>query len=542
MPFIKSYKQSLVRRIVNFSSLLRRTIPVVLLIGGWPETILSAQKSPPSLTIRSTTTLINVSVFIEESKGQNSRALTAQDFVLTEHGHVQHISFFAHNTKPASAHSGDAVGMRPEVGEYANYTSSAALETSTVLLLDALNNDRITWAEAWPSVLQFLRQISSPHNFSVYSIDLLHGLRALQDPQQNINALNQLRPDQPFPADLSSHSPFATQSSDNLAFSPRTADAEAAQLIASGKVAALIPAINVIAQHMAGVPGSKSLIWFAGTFPEAYKQQRDPIAEKNRLQLVKALSALASTGTVIYPVDARGLIPDHSFDAERQDIGVHPLPAGEFGNSLILHDFSNLLELAHYSGGKAYFNSNGLMQSMLDVLNNQQDSYTLGFYSGYEPDDKFHPIQVKIIQSNVKLRYRPGYWFATPTTFETPIINALSNPMTANQIHLEASLEFAPETNLAKVTTYVDKHTIDTGATQHSSKLDFIIGQVDYAGTIFAQTPYQISVLPNSELLNNKWTSIAIKTKLRKQTTMLKIVVMDDFTREIGAINISIRR
>ncbi len=45
-------------------------------------------------------------------------------------------------------------------------------------------------------------------------------------------------------------------------------------------------------------------------------------------------------------------MPDHSFDAENEDIGIHPIEPGQLNNSLTVYDFAPLLELAHHSGGR----------------------------------------------------------------------------------------------------------------------------------------------------------------------------------------------
>ncbi len=68
-------------------------------------------------------------------------------------------------------------------------------------------------------------------------------------------------------------------------------------------------------------------------------------------------------------------------------------------------------ELARDTGGKAYYNSNGLSDAMAHAINNGSRYYTLAYSPGNKKmDGKFRKIQVKLLGDNYKLSYRQGYY------------------------------------------------------------------------------------------------------------------------------------
>lgn len=147
--------------------------------------------------------------------------------------------------------------------------------------------------------------------------------------------------------------------------------------------------------------------------------------------MIEAVNRLLSNDVGIYPIDALGLMSDHSFDAENRSLPAGPVGPEE-ANSLQLYDFSAVMELAHRSGGKAYFNTNGFAQSLRDAAFAEQSSYTLGFYVSGEPDGRYHSIKVSVNKPEVHLRYRPGYW-------AFPLTRAADD--SATQAELRVSLE-----------------------------------------------------------------------------------------------------
>ena len=72
-------------------------------------------------------------------------------------------------------------------------------------------------------------------------------------------------------------------------------------------------------------------------------------------------------------------------------------------------------ELAHETGGEAFYNTNGLNDVLNRVINNGTRYYTLTYTpTNTNMNGKFRRIEVKLRESKYKLAYRRGY-FADPT-------------------------------------------------------------------------------------------------------------------------------
>src|SRR6202035_4035794 len=75
--------------------------------------------------------------------------------------------------------------------------------------------------------------------------------------------------------------------------------------------------LEAIGNHLARVPGRKNLVWVSGSFPFSMgidETLMDPRREHRTFQeeAERASRALNNANVAIYPVDARGLMPDPS--------------------------------------------------------------------------------------------------------------------------------------------------------------------------------------------------------------------------------------
>lgn len=274
--------------------------------------------------------------------------LTRNDFQVKERGRPQIISTFTRNEAQQST-AIDA-GL-PHLGNFSNSFSRTG--SADVLLLDGTETNWKDWKRGWPQVLRFLQSLKSGERIAIYLLDPVHGLEVLQDydddPRDLSAKLQNLRNPSLSMLLQSAHEDEVLPPP---AFSHRNERLDAPELLSLGRIQGITDAIEAITDHLAGVPGRKSLIWFAGRFPNPYRITGNPILQPYRSRLQNALSRLMSTDVAIYPVDARGLIPDHSFDAENRIIFNGPLKPG-WSPVLPLFDFSTMLELASGSGGKA---------------------------------------------------------------------------------------------------------------------------------------------------------------------------------------------
>jgi hypothetical protein len=124
-------------------------------------------------------------------------------------------------------------------------------------------------------------------------------------------------------------------------------------------------------------------------------------------ELKSATDLLARAHVAVYPIDGRGL-------------QALPMPSGFKGKNL---NYMNILEhgtmddIAEQTGGKAYYNTNGLTEAVEAALDTGSNFYTVTYTPVNQVlDTRFRTISVKVDQPGLKLTYRDGYYAVAPDT------------------------------------------------------------------------------------------------------------------------------
>ncbi len=519
---------------------LLRAFIALLQLNVWAYQV---STSSPSL-IKTTTQLVQLTVVATGRRDAPVSDLTRDQFQIFEGGTPRAISTFTKN--------GDANEMvSPAVLDSQTYFSNFSPRSSgavNVLLLDEMNTDWKSWELAWPQVLRFIRSLRPGDHLAIYSLDAVYGLRPVQDYTSDTSQLlNKLRNLRSPSLSMLLPSGQAGEIFRPPSFVPRNNRLDRPELLSLGRVQGITVALQVIADHLAGVGGRKSLIWLAGNFPNPFQSVSNATFEAYRFKMLRAVNHLISADVAIYPVDARALLTDPSFDVANGDTGIHPLQAEE-GPALVMPtDISALLELASRSGGKAYVNTNGLAQCMENAASAGQGSYTLGFYTTREPDDKYHSIRIVVKRRGIRLRYRPGYWDFSKTTGEANLAQdrlrvALESPFTTQMIELQArpTLRSLSDGDL-RVALFVNSNNLSFRKEQGAwnATLDVIFGQKDVEGKVFAIPPYRVPVrISEAALASHAWLKTETKLALRQQSRTVRIVVRDEGSGNLGSLDI----
>jgi VWFA-related protein len=214
--------------------------------------------------------------------------------------------------------------------------------------------------------------------------------------------------------------------------------------------------LQQLATFLGAFPGRKNLIWFSTSFPAAVFGMTDPRFEGD---VKKTVTLLTAARVALYPVDARG-VSEHDFftagngqtnDARlpREMSGASDLATGpggviangaaqgantsmtasalggpDTGNSANEHPLatedartnskhSTMDMLAHDSGGRAFYNTNGLANVIAEIGKSGADFYTLSYVpDNGKMDGTFRNISVEVEGQKYNLSYRRGY-FAT---------------------------------------------------------------------------------------------------------------------------------
>ncbi len=202
--------------------------------------------------------------------------------------------------------------------------------------------------------------------------------------------------------------------------------AEAAAVQNKQRVLKTLAALDYIARYLAGIPGRKNLIWFAGSFPVAVfpnSSQRQQMSDMhlNVGQAKETANLLFASKVAVYPVNAEGLAVNRSTDAEHcMPLRGDACPATGVGGDLLnkikgeddvrANTQMTMEKLANDTGGKAFYNVNDLDQAIQQAIADGSHYYTLAYTpTDGSTDGEFRKITINLTRGNYKLAYRPGY-------------------------------------------------------------------------------------------------------------------------------------
>jgi VWFA-related protein len=310
------------------------------------------------LVIRSTTNLVQVRVVAEDSQGRPVADLKRTDFQIEDDRKPQPITLFAADRGTRPAASADSVEAP------AGYS---------VILLDWLNIKYSYRLQAQEQVIGLLKRYQPRERVAIYILD--HDPRLLHDFTTDVSAL--------IPAVEEAGVGLPTVDDDPPGRGRGTGGNTGWQILFwQNEVFDTLHTLQVIADHLAHVPGRKSLVWLSAGFPMAV----GGIDFVPRVEI--ALGRLNKADVAVYTVNACGL----STSCRSYRGPMH--------------------EVAERTGATAFDARNDLDEGVRLALEDMRISYTLGFNvpEGAAPGP--HEIRLRVNRPGVKLRYRESYDWA----------------------------------------------------------------------------------------------------------------------------------
>lgn len=417
------------------------------------------------VVLRSETRLVQLNVIVETKKGRLIEDLKKEDFTLLDNGKAQNIALFSTESAKAGAAGSpesDAKSvLAPNVFGNRLRHSDEPPGSVNVILFDALNTSFTDQAYARTQILSFLKQLQPQDHVAIYL--LTNRLKVINEfTQDSKSLLEAIKRFQAMPslmlanaselpvsvADTGITDPKGAQRVANLLNDMHSklsdvADAERVEITAR--------AIEAIANHVAGIPGRKNLVWISGAFPVSISfssNDNSPVdsqAQNFTPQLERVARALNQSNMAIYPVDARGLLMGSASDASV----AHPFspyrPPGDMG--IGQSEQSTMELLANRTGGHAYYNTNDIKGAIRRTLGDSRFTYTIGYYPDHGNwNGEYHTIQLRAKKPGVVLRYRKGY-FALADPPENPAAThyalqaAVWSPVDATSLGIQARIE-----------------------------------------------------------------------------------------------------
>ncbi len=442
----------------------------------------SASMSPAHSTVlHANANLVLVDVVVTD-KGNAVHGLDRGRFHILENGKEQTItSFDEHRLSAAPAAQAAAQASPLPPNTYTNVPTYPETSVVNVLLLDGLNTPMPDQQYARLQIVQFMKQVRPGTPMAIFTLS--SRLRMVAGFTTDVPSLAKLlesrkaNPQQsvvldPRNGELTDSSVGATTEAMALSSSSdATADAIGAleqfeadleTFQTDLRVRMTLDAMDELARYLSAIPGRKNLIWFSGSFPLALNPDdtlSSPFRDlRNYADDIQKTSDLLSAARVaVYPVDARGLMTMPTANASfvpstnRASIGPGRRGVAMRSNGAMLanantrflnatlQEHGAMRAMAEETGGKAFYDSNGLKEAVASAIDNGSSYYTIGYVPAETNfDGRFHKIKVRMDHARYNLSYRRGY-------YADPAGKPSANNPGAPSLMKEAVLHGAPE-------------------------------------------------------------------------------------------------
>lgn len=456
-------------------------------------------------TFTATTKLVQVSVIAQDQAGKPVADMRREDFQILDNGAPREIRLFVAE-KPAPA----AVQTQAP-NTFTNQIASQAGSHSgySVVLFDNLVS---TFGKAHDGgtsfgaqmVVRTLRSIPDGERIALYAIGWkFQVVREFTMDRESLE--RQMRAWTPA---VDTSDPEVTHCD---SFPDPKASAECARIDMQRRVAAFDEQLKQLADHLAGIPGRKNVIWMANRFP---------------ILGGPAIQRLMDAQVAIYPVDEIGAVQALARDKE-----IHSAP---------------LRGLAALTGGVAFFDRDDLDVAVREAMDDGRVSYTLGFYQPGEDKATIHRLAVRASRPGVTLRYRTSYETeprrATPASPVTDLVQAMNLPtdttaipITASVTRLEDRLDLKATIDLAGLDLQLSEG-LWRGQAEIAARF-LTVGAIQ-AGEVLSETAsLKLSETPYEAMLKSGFVyhkELAIPAK----AVELKLLVANLATGKIGTLTI----
>jgi VWFA-related protein len=387
------------------------------------------------VTIRTTTTLVQVGVSAQDSHGHAITDLKREEFELLDNGKPQSIAvFYNQTTEGATAAAATPTPPQEPAGRFTNRIpgNAAARGGYSVILLDWANTGFRNTARAREQARAVMNRLGPAERIGLYSLDRT-GLKVVNEIGSSREAiLKSLKTLTGMPApcyqeQLDGADATSLNSTDDsmkyvgggqyMCGGPGYLSGEIKQFYEAQRIRNTLEAFEGIAVHLAGFPGRKALIWVSSAFPLVIPL-RDPgtaafgfhIGGYQYLteDVDQAVRKLNDAEVAVYPVDARGVSSVALVGG-----GGDPDAAEIVGTDRFT--WPTMDEVAKRTGGIAFYGRNNLDAGIQAAIDDAVAGYTLGFYA---PQDRtqagFHKLTVRSLRPGVTLRYKEGYYVDVP--------------------------------------------------------------------------------------------------------------------------------
>lgn len=533
------------------------------------------QSGVPTATIKVSTRLVTVDVIVQDKKNQPVPGLTKDDFALFEDDQPQTISVFsvegqaAPNAMPAATLPPGFFSNRPNL-------QSSAPASATVILLDGLNTTPADMAMARSAVAKFVQKLEPQDRVALCSMG--NGLHIVQDFTNDSALLVKSLKNLHSEPTGGSGPQLSSLTAPDPRLDPTGGDTKLATLMNVPTVDATLRSLNMIGEHLAALPGRKTLIWISSGFPLVVKTGPDVgrMADVSDLspKVRQASQVLSKYNVAVYPMDTRALQTGFN---NIDEVSAGTMPGTSAGTMQIgsmldsdthtpmvsvargsnnksmqdAHDSGRLL--AQLTGGRTLYDDNDLTGALRSAVDDSKLVYVLGYYPGQDKwDSKFHTFKVQVKQTGVKLTYRSGY-LATleqqpliPTDSQTALEKAVLTPLDSSAIGLLVRVQ-KEGTNRQNLTIDLRVNVNDLALNHDNGRwngtLEVVIAQLDAGGDLAENAARKHSVQLNLKedyyrQLSATGLQLLFPFEPNPKAVQLRVVLRSAVSGSVGTVTI----
>ena len=352
--------------------------------------------------LKSESPLVVLDVVVTDKKGEPVHGLKASAFTVLEKDQKMTLqSFEEYRSDQAPPLAPLPAPQAPGPNVFTNVADTHSDGPLNVLLMDALNTPVADQVYVREQMLEYVKKV--PHGTRIAILGLSNRLYILQS-------------DTTDPAVLKADVQMFRAKDVSLPLTLRSPYTRAA--------------IQDLARYLSSLPGRKNLIWFAGSFSGGITRVLDRetpfgLAVDVADDVKWTANLLTRSRVAVYPIEARGLFTNPDMSAAL----AHP-PGGETLTGRTPGEFQQSGEhfldqrasdkfgmnrLAEETGGKAFYDTNGLKEAVQEAINDGSNYYTLAYAPTHRQwDGRYRSVHVKLDQTGVNLFYRQGYFAYGP--------------------------------------------------------------------------------------------------------------------------------
>jgi VWFA-related protein len=414
--------------------------------------LVSAQVMP---TFRTDARLVEVQVVVTERGGAPALGLKEGDFTVLENGKPQKIAFFV---PPSQGVAAETQALPP--GVFTNRPEYAPRGPRAVaaIVLDVLNTHPSDQAFARAQVARFLKSLQGDELIALYvlgaNVRVIHDFT--DDPASLSRLVRTLKSEWPagsvgFEQQTVNEADVLARALSGVEFQD-AATSDAQQMHQETRMRTTLHHLEMIGEHLAGVPGRKTLAWVSSGIPMLSVSFSAPAGEGGyslptyrsySKEVLRAVNRLADANVAVYPIDARGLRPESDTPAYRPDL------ARQMGNRAAWNTqwqtvparetLSAVKKFAEATGGRAFYNTNDLEGGMRRAAEDLKANYTLAYYTALDDESTKRELQVKVNRPGVDVLARRRVP-AGPRPGLIEVKSLLDSPLSATGVLLNAQV------------------------------------------------------------------------------------------------------